>query len=273
MKIEFTKMSGAGNDFIVIDNRNAIIKDNAAFASKFCDRHWGIGADGLLLVESSKKADYKMMYYNADGSYGGMCGNGGRCIAMFTYLKKIAKANHTFEALDHIYSASINSDNVSLQMKNPIRLKLNQKLRIEKKQIVYHSINTGSPHIVIDISEFNKKTDLEGFDVDRWGKLLRWHKIFAPAGTNVNFIKILKDNVIQIRTFERGVEAETLACGTGSVASAIIACKRWNLRNPINVIPTSKVSLEVNFDNVDKNIQNVRLIGPATITFTGSLNV
>jgi len=145
--------------------------------------------------------------------------------------------------------------------------------RLSCQQILYHSINTGSPHIVIDIREFNKKTDLDGFDVHRWGKLLRWHKKFTPAGTNVNFIKILKDNVIQIRTFERGVEAETLACGTGSVASAIIACKKWKLRNPITVIPTSKIFLEVNFDEVDENIQNVKLIGPATITFTGNLNV
>ena len=222
-------MSGAGNDFIVIDNRSEIINDKPAFARKICDRHWSIGADGLLLLESSDKAAYRMMYYNADGSYGGMCGNGGRCIAMFAYLKKIANSSHTFEALDHIYSASVDIENVSLHMKNPISLKLNQHIIIEKKNISYHTIDTGAPHIVIDIKEFNKKINFDEFDVQKWGKILRWHKKFTPAGTNVNFIKILENNIVQLRTFERGVESETLACGTGSIASAIIAYNKMEI--------------------------------------------
>ena len=230
-------------------------------------------ADGLLLLESSEKASYRMMYFNADGSYGGMCGNGGRCIAMFAYLHHIANLNHSFEALDHIYSASIDSENVSIHMKNPISLKLNQYLVLEKKKISFHSIDTGAPHIVIDINTFSKNKDLEDFDVHSWGKKLRWHKKFAPSGTNVNFIKNVEDNIVHLRTFERGVEAETLACGTGSIASAIIAYKKWKLNKPITVVPTSKVPLIINFDEVDKNVQNVTLVGPATITFTGSLDV
>jgi diaminopimelate epimerase len=273
LKIEFTKMSGAGNDFIVIDNRSTTINDGVALAKKICDRHWSVGADGLLLLETSEKASYRMMYYNADGSYGGMCGNGGRCIAMFAYLKHIANLTHTFEALDYIYPVSIDSENISIHMKNPISLKLNQHLFINKKKISFHSIDTGAPHIVININEFSKYKDFESFDVQRWGKKLRWHKKFSPAGTNVNFIKILEDNIVHLRTFERGVEAETLACGTGSVASAIIAYKKWYVNRPITVYPTSKVPLLINFDEVDKNIQNVKLVGPATITFTGSLDV
>ena len=273
MKIEFTKMSGAGNDFIVIDNRSSIIKDGNSFAKKICDRHWSVGGDGLLLLEQSEKASYRMMYYNADGSYGGMCGNGGRCIAMFAYLNNIASSNHTFEALDHIYSAAIDSENITLNMKNPISLKLNQHLIIGKKRISYHSINTGAPHIIINIDEFNKKKNIEMFDVQKWGKYLRWHKKFSPAGTNVNFIKISENNIVQIRTFERGVEAETLACGTGSVASAVIAFKKWKLKKPITIIPTSRIPLTVNFDEVGNNIENVKLKGPAVITFTGCIDV
>ena len=273
MKVEFAKMSGAGNDFVVIDNRSSVIKDGINFARNICDRHWSVGADGLLLLESSERASYRMMYYNADGSYGGMCGNGARCIAIFARTKNIVNSNHTFEALDHIYSASIDDENVTIQMKNPIFIKLNQHLLIGKKNISYHSIDTGSPHIVIDSRELSKKKDFDKFDVQRWGKILRWHKKFAPGGTNVNFIKIVEDNVIQLRTFERGVEAETLSCGTGSVAAAIIAYKKWKLHKPITVIPTSKVPLIINFDEVGRNIQNVKLKGPAVITFTGSLDV
>jgi diaminopimelate epimerase len=266
-------MSGAGNDFVVIDNRNARIKDGNSAAKNICNRHWSVGADGLLLLESSEKASYRMMYYNADGSYGGMCGNGGRCIAMFAYLKKIANSQHTFEAIDHIYSVSIDYENVTLHMKNPKFLKMNQHLLIGNKKITFHSIDTGAPHIVVEVNEFASKIKLSEFDVQRWGNILRLHKKFSPAGTNVNFINISEDNIIHLRTFERGVEAETLACGTGSVASAIIGYKIWKLKKPITVLPTSKISLGINFDVRNKNIQNVALKGPATITFTGCLDV
>jgi diaminopimelate epimerase len=273
LKVEFTKMSGAGNDFIVIDNRTAFVKDGAALAKKICDRHWCVGADGLILLEPSEKASYRMMYYNADGSYGGMCGNGGRCIAMYAFRNTIASSNHSFEALEYLYTASINSEIVSICMKNPVSLKMNQHLLCGKKKILYHSIDTGAPHIVIDIKGLGNKTKLEEFDVHRWGKILRWNKKFEPPGTNVNFIEKAEDNSIHLRTFERGVEAETLACGTGSIASAIIAYKKWKLNTPITVIPTSKVPLIVDFDEVGKNIYSVKLKGPATITFTGSVNV
>jgi diaminopimelate epimerase len=272
VKIEFTKMSGAGNDFIVIDNRSGIIQDGAAFAKKVCDRHWSIGADGLLLIETSDKASYRMMYYNADGSYGGMCGNGGRCISQFAYMKHIANSTHTFEALDHVYSVTIESQDISVHMKDPISLKLNQRLIHGKKKILYHSIDTGAPHIVLNIEDFGKIINIDEFDVQRWGRILRWHKKFSPAGTNVNFIKIAENNIIYLRTFERGVEAETLACGTGSIASAIIACRIWKIWAPIQVIPTSKVPLFINFSEIEKNIQNVTLAGPASVTFTGSVD-
>jgi diaminopimelate epimerase len=266
-------MSGAGNDFIVIDNRSAAIIDKSDFAKKLCDRHWSVGADGLLLLEASERASYRMMYYNADGSYGGMCGNGGRCIALYAYLHYIAKSDHTLEALDHIYTVSINSENVSIRMKNPSSIKLKRHLSIGNKKLTYHSIDTGAPHVIFAINEFSKNSDLDGFDVQRWGKELRWHEKFSPAGTNVNFIKVIDGNSIYLRTYERGVEAETLACGTGSVAAAIIAHKQWKLNKPVTVFPTSKIPLLINFDEAGKNIQNVLLTGPATITFTGCVDV
>jgi len=266
-------MSGAGNDFIVIDNRSAMIVDGATLARKICDRHWGVGADGLLLLESSDKVSYRMMYYNADGSYGGMCGNGGRCIAMFAFQKKIAGKDHEFEALGHIYAASIVEEGVSLSMQDPVSISKIQYLSIGKKRIAYQFINTGSPHIVINITEFSKNGELDRLDVQRWGKLLRWQRNFAPAGTNVNFMRKLESGAIQLRTFERGVEAETLACGTGSIATAIIASKKWKLRPPITIIPTSKIPLIVEFDLNGSNIQNVKLRGPAVVTFAGNLDV
>jgi diaminopimelate epimerase len=266
-------MSGAGNDFIVIDNRSAMIIDGVALARKICDRHWGVGADGLLLLESSDKASYRMMYYNADGSYGGMCGNGGRCIAMFAFQKKIAGKDHKFEALGHIYAASIMAEDVSLNMRDPVSISKIRYLSIGKKKIAYQFIDTGSPHIIINIAEFSKNGDLDRFDVMHWGKLLRWQKKFTPAGTNVNFMKKLESGAIQLRTFERGVEAETLACGTGSIATAIIASKKWKLRPPITIIPSSKIPLIVEFDLNGSNIQNVKLRGPAVITFAGNLDV
>jgi diaminopimelate epimerase len=266
-------MSGAGNDFIVVDNRSTMIVDGAALAKKICDRHWGVGADGLLILESSDKASYRMMYYNADGSYGGMCGNGGRCIAMFAFQKKIAGKDHKFEALDHIYAASIMAENVSLNMKDPVSISKIRHLSIGKKKIAYQFIDTGSPHIVINITELSKNGDLDRLDVTHWGKLLRWQRNFAPAGTNVNFIKKLESGAIQLRTFERGVEAETLACGTGSIATAIIASKKWKLRPPITIIPSSKIPLIVEFDLNGSNIQNVKLRGPAVVTFAGNLDV
>jgi diaminopimelate epimerase len=266
-------MSGAGNDFVVIDNRSALIDNGAALAKRICDRHWGVGADGLLLLESSDKVPYRMMYYNADGSYGGMCGNGGRCIAMFAYQKDIVGAKHSFEALNHIYSACIEDDTVTLQMKDPKSISLNKIITVGRKKISFHFVDTGAPHVVININELSKKNDLDGIDVQYWGKLLRWHKIFMPEGTNVNFVKLLNNNTIQLRTFERGVEAETLACGTGSIAAAIIAYKKWKLFTPIKIIPRSNVQLIISFDTLNCNIRNVKLCGTVAITFTGSIDV
>jgi diaminopimelate epimerase len=271
MKIKFEKMSGAGNDFVVIDNRTGKITNRKSFAKKVCDRHWSVGADGLLLVEKSKRAQYKMMYYNSDGSYGGMCGNGGRCIAMFAYKHRIARAEHAFEALNYIYNVNIlNSRLVRLTMKDPSDIQIGTGLVVNGKTIGYHFINTGSPHTIIVANELGKLKEL---DVHMYGSSIRWNQTFRPEGSNVNFIEQRDSKTILLRTYERGVEAETLACGTGSIASAIIASKIWNLKPPIKIIPTSKITLRVGFNKTQQAISKVYLEGPAITTYSGILSV
>ena len=274
MKLQFRKMSGAGNDFVVIDNRAGVVQDREAMARRLCDRRWGIGADGLLLLEATDKADYRMMYYNADGSYGGMCGNGGRCIARFATDNGIAGPKHTFEALGYLYSSVVRADEVVLSMKDPTDIRMNIVLRVANQNIRGHFINTGSPHFVIPIFQFGKKyRSLEDVPVEQLGKKLRYHRQFKPEGTNVNFVERGSGNLLKMRTYERGVEAETLACGTGSIASAIISARLWKLGSPISIIPRSGVRLEVAFRLANSGISQVTLKGQALTTFEGVIDV
>ncbi|MEP0822037.1 MAG: diaminopimelate epimerase [Ignavibacterium sp.] len=268
MKLEFTKMSGAGNDFVVLDNRAESIRDKPGLAKRLCDRHWGVGADGLLLVEkSSRGADYRMEYYNADGSYGGMCGNGGRCIAVYAVHRGIASPNHRFDALDHMYEAKVKGAEVVLKMKDPKDLRLNFVLRLAGGDISAHYVDTGAPHVVVEVPG-----ELNDVDVVGLGRSIREHSNFKPGGTNVNFLKILGDKSLQIRTYERGVEAETLACGTGSIASAIIAGSLGKAKPPVGVMVRSGSTLKVDFDaEGDGKIRNVRLSGPAVTVFEGTI--
>ncbi len=270
MKIKFTKMSGAGNDFVVIDNRVRTIADGHALARIICDRRWGVGADGLLLVEKSDTAAYRMMYYNADGSYGGMCGNGGRCIASFTVRAGIAQQEHFFEALDYLYKAEVHETVVTLHMKDPQNLKKNIVLPVDGKKIKSYFIDTGSPQVVIPIeSVIKRKPSLENLNVHGLGVKIRNHKKFSPAGTNVNFIQLIDDKRLKIRTYERGVESETLACGTGSVASAIVGNLLYGLKPPVEIIARSGSTLLVDFKKSGKHFSDVSLSGPAVVTFTG----
>jgi diaminopimelate epimerase len=262
-------MSGAGNDFVVIDNRSRKIRDGRKAARILCDRRWGIGADGLLLLERSRIAAYRMMYYNADGSYGGMCGNGGRCIALYAVANRIAPRKHRFEARDHIYAASVHGTQVELAMKDPRALRLRRTIRLGGKSVEVSQVDTGSPHVVVSCKSLGRGESLRKLDVAGLGKRIRYHRGFIPSGTNVNFIERGKGNSLYIRTYERGVEAETLACGTGSIASAIIASRLWDLRSPVSVIPASGKILRVEFEDDGKNFANIRLVGPATVSFHG----
>jgi len=206
--IAFNKYQAAGNDFVIIDNRKGLINpSDSVLINKLCDRRFGIGADGLILVSDSKDLDYEMKYFNSDGKPGSMCGNGGRCTAHFALKYNIAGKKQKFMAFDGPHEATIDNDTVRLQMTD-----------ITDYHIVDNNyfINTGSPHYVLFMD------DIDNINVYEEGKKIRWSEKFAPGGTNVNFVQI-KDNGLNIRTFERGVEDETLACGTGVTASAIAA--------------------------------------------------
>lgn len=273
MKVDFTKMSGAGNDFVVVDNRSKRIKDGRKAARILCDRRWGVGADGLLLLEKGKKGSYKMMYYNADGSYGGMCGNGGRCIASYAVLNKIAAKRHRFEALDHIYDAVVSQKEVVLSMKDPKDVQLGDEVSLKGRRLLVNSVDTGAPHVVVPVANLGGSLRLPDVDVVNLGREIRLNGKFSPAGTNVNFVERLGGNSIKIRTYERGVEDETLACGTGSIASAIVAMDLWKLKSPITVIPQSGIPLRVEFEMLGSSAVNVQLAGPATVVFTGTVEL
>ena len=273
--IEFTKMSGAGNDFVVLDNRKRVVTDPARLARELCDRRKGVGADGLLLLEPSARADFLMRYYNSDGSYGGMCGNGGRCISRFAYVKQIVnRPEISFEALEHVYTASIIRDTVRLRMKDPIDFRMGQAINILGREYRFHFVNSGSPHCVIFLDE-NQGTakSLEDIDVFRIGREIRNHNYFAPDGTNVNFVEETGANTFSLRTYERGVEEETLACGTGSVAVALIASEAKGSASPVVLLVRSRESLTVDFTKTGvAHYENVRLSGSAHIVFSGQIN-
>jgi diaminopimelate epimerase len=270
--IEFMKMSGAGNDFVVLDNRNDMIVDPYSFARHVCDRRKGIGADGLLLLEASSKADFLMRYYNSDGSYGGMCGNGGRCISRYAFIKQIVdRPEIRFEALEHIYSASILNDGVKLKMKDPTDFQIGQMLTLPRTRILYHFVNSGSPHCVVFLDENNQLgSTLDEIDVYGIGREIRGHEHFSPEGTNVNFVEKKGISEFFVRTYERGVEAETLACGTGSVAVALISNHVKKSASPVTLHVRSGELLAVGFDRTsDGHYRDVSLSGSAHIVFSG----
>lgn len=262
--IRFTKMSGAGNDFVIIDNMDeSLAVDKTKLARAVCSRHFGIGADGLLLLEPSAKADFFMRYYNADGSYGGMCGNGGRCIARYAYLNGYASDRLTFEALDFLYTAEIVGGVVRLQMKPPADFRFDVAVPTSAGTFTGHFVNTGSPHFVCEAGE------MDADDVQKVGREIRFNEIFQPEGCNVNFITRSR-NALSIRTYERGVEAETLACGTGSVAAALIAASLYHLPSPIQLNVRSGEELKVHFQKQEDAFVHVVLEGSAHFVFAGT---
>jgi len=274
MTIPFTKMSGAGNDFVVVDNRSNLVTDHSGFARRVCDRRWGIGADGLLLVEPDKSEAYGMAYYNADGSYGGMCGNGGRCIALYAVLEKIAPARHTFRALDHVYSAVVEGDQVRVRMKDPKALRKGLTITVAGHTMTGHFVDTGSPHVVVFVEDLDGgKFRLGEIDVEGIGREVRHHELFQPHGTNVNFVQVEQGSLCSVRTYERGVEAETLACGTGSIATAVIAAALKGLKAPVTIRPKGERELTVNFRASGGAVSGVELCGPAVVTFQGTIEI
>ncbi len=275
MLLHFFKMNGAGNDFIIVDNRDLSLSkelDTDTIAA-LCDRHRGIGADGLLAVEPAQKgADFRFRYYNADGGEAEMCGNGARCFGRFTaHLGEIVLNKVTFETIAGTLAAEMVGEDVRIAMSEPKDLKLNTDVKIPGFDIPLHFVNTGVPHVVA----FLKSPEaLDEFDVYNHGASVRNHQAFSPAGTNANFAAVLSAGHISIRTYERGVEDETLACGTGMVASALVHHLLTGAPSPIKVDVEGGDTLEIGFEKSgDQSFKNVTLTGPADFVFEGEIDI
>jgi len=263
--IDFWKMEGSGNDFILIDNRGEVIKERKKLANCLCQRKKGVGADGLILIEEAKDADFTMRMFNPDGSEAEMCGNGARCAVRFAYLKGIADRECEFQTLSGRIKAKLAGDKVKIKMINPSNFEQIDRLNVDGKYFKGYYINTGVPHFVVFTSELGK------FPVREVGKKIRFHEFFHPAGTNVDFVKVEKEKVF-IRTYERGVEDETLSCGTGAVASALISALAYNIPSPIKIV-TKGGELSVWFKKREDNeFRDVFLEGEANIVYRGHLN-
>ena len=260
MELEFYKYQGTGNDFVMIDNRsNSFPKENTQLVAHLCDRRFGIGADGLILLDTDVATDFRMVYYNSDGNLSSMCGNGGRCLVAFAKKLNVIQNETTFMATDGLHYATVGADGiVSLQMIDVAEIKNTPD---------YSFLNTGSPHHVQLV------TDLEHYNVKENGAAIRYGDLYGQQGSNVNFVKKIDDATFSLRTYERGVEDETLACGTGATAVAIAmnATRQTDL-NTIH-LNVEGGKLAVSFDIEDGKYTNVFLKGPAEFVFKGTIQI
>lgn len=258
MEITFYKYQGTGNDFVMIDNRLQVFsKKNTKLIEKLCDRRFGIGADGLILLENDDLTDFRMVYYNSDGKESSMCGNGGRCIVAFAKKLGIINSSTTFIATDGLHKATIDEENiVSLQMIDVQEI---------KSEDGYTFLNTGSPHHVEMVNNLNE------YDVFHNGHRIRYSDLYGMTGSNVNFVEQISNNHFALRTYERGVEDETFSCGTGATAVAIaMNATGKTTENSIN-LDVKGGNLKVTFDKIGDIYSNVFLIGPATFVFEGKI--
>jgi diaminopimelate epimerase len=261
-------MNGAGNDFVMFDNRAGKLQLGREQIARICDRHRGVGADGVLMLEpAANGADFRMRYYNADGGEAEMCGNGARCFARFAERSAGARKEISFETPAGIIRAKVNGELVCLQMSEPTDLR--SKIEVDAGgEIVRGSfINTGVPHVVVPVKK------IDDINVVKTGRAVRGHKMFSPAGTNVNFVEKRGRRRIAIRTYERGVENETLACGTGVVASALIFSMTESVDGPIGVLVRGGRELTVGFKKNGEKFSNVTLTGPADFVFEGTIEL
>lgn len=260
-------MSGAGNDFVIIDNRMSVI-DLQRFRPlipKVCRRQMSVGADGLILIESSDTADFKWQFFNSDGSRAEMCGNGARCAARFAFLNEIAGSQMAIETDAGILEADVAEDSVKVRLTEPADLKLDYSISLENGPITLSSVNTGVPHAVVAVE------DPDTFDVVGIGREIRYHEAFQPAGTNANFIGPSQDGSLVIRTYERGVEDETLACGTGSVAAALVANVILGNESPVSLRTRSGAVLTIYFSKQAERYTDIYMEGDARIIYRGEL--
>ena len=270
MNLHFHKMNGAGNDFVVIDNRSLDLNLSREQIAQLCNRQRGVGADGLLAVEPAENAaDFKFRYYNADGGEAEMCGNGARCFGKFTAgLLGENISEVTFETIAGTLGAEILGDDVRIAMSDPFDLEMDTPVVIDGLDYPVYSLNTGVPHAVVFVD------DLQQIDVVKYGAALRYHDHFSPNGTNANFVSVTTDSHIAIRTYERGVEGETLACGTGMVACALIHHLLTGASSPVKVDVAGGETLEIGFGKTgETSFQNVTLTGPADHVFEGNVTI
>ena len=263
MHLKFSKYQGAGNDFILVDNRSGKFSTlNPKQIAMLCNRHFGIGADGVIFIQHSRNSDFEMVYFNADGRIGSMCGNGARCAVLFSKQIGVAGKKTQFMAYDGLHTAKINAvNNLSRAI---VSVSMSDVLEIKKHNGNF-VLNTGSPHYVKFVD------DTEKIDVVKEGRRIRNNSTFKAKGINVNFVAY-KNKASNIRTYERGVEDETLACGTGSVAAALICYVTDNLKPPISLKTYGGDYLTVNFEVENQKVKNLSLTGPAKIIFEGSID-
>lgn len=258
--MKFYKYQGTGNDFVMIDNRlENFPKNNTKLIESLCNRRFGIGADGLILLENDKSTDFKMVYYNSDGNESSMCGNGGRCLVAFAKSLNVINNEATFIATDGLHNATIDENGiVSLQMKDVNEVKIESE---------YVFLNTGSPHHVTLVN------DLENYNVKENGATIRYSDLYGKVGSNVNFVKQLSETHFALRTYERGVEDETLSCGTGATATAIAMNAIGKTNSNAIDINVEGGKLKVIFEKSEKGFEKVFLIGPATFVFEGEITI
>jgi len=266
-RVPFFKMTGTGNDFIVIDNREGLLDADQChdLVRQACRRKLSVGADGIILIERDPEVDFKWRFFNADASEAEMCGNGARCAARFACLKGIvAQPRMAFRTLAGIIKAEVSGSRVKVQMTQPHSLRRDIHLEVNGKSFDLDFINTGVPHVVWFAAD---EQALESADVSGWGRALRCHPCFQPSGTNVNFVFVRDEHHIVVRTYERGVEGETLACGTGAIASSLISAARDRVVSPVEVLTRSGETLTIHFDPAGE----VYLEGEARVAYEAEL--
>jgi len=266
-KIPFFKMSGSGNDFIIIDNRTGVwdhVK-TPEFVRAVCKRRISVGSDGLIFIENSDRCDFSWRFFNSDGSEAEMCGNGGRCAACFAVLNGIAVSKLSFETIAGVIHADVEGSQVKIQLPEPKNMEMDSNFVIDGKSLVLHSINTGVPHVVLFVE------DIDSVQVKDLGAKIRFHQRFQPAGTNVNFVSQVKDNMLNIRTYERGVEDETFACGTGSVAAALVSLSMGKTVSPVQVRTRSGEVLKVHARKPSPPFKDVYLEGGVRVVCQGEI--
>lgn len=267
--LRFAKMSGAGNDFIVLDNRKGeITLGDPDFIRRLCCRRMAVGADGVIVLLTSSHVDFAMKYFNADGSEAAMCGNGGRCLARFAVLAGAGEEGQEliFTTPSGVYHAQVAGSQVSLNLPTPKKFETDIKLQLKAGERTADFTDTGVPHLVFFSG------DLETEDVEGLGREARWHERFKPAGTNVSFCRVVNEHCLELRTYERGIEGETLACGTGAAAAALLAARRSWVSSPVTIKTRGGAELEMSFTLLSNGFSEVQQKGEARLIYWGELS-